>query len=142
MNEWSGVFLAVMAVSLAIMAAIQIGFIVVGLRVAKQMSAATAKLHEEIQPLIQKANVIADDASRITALAALQVERVDQFMTTATTRLDNTMSIIQNVMAGPVGRGAAAVSAFRAVMGAVRDWKGHRRRRQTHDDHDDVWFVG
>jgi hypothetical protein len=141
-NEWSGVFLAVMAASLAIMAAIQVGLIVVGLRVAKQMSAATTKLHEEIQPLIQKANVIADDASRITALAALQVERVDQFMTTTTTRLDNTMNIIQNVMAGPVGRGAAAVSAFRAVMGAVRDWKGGRRRRQTHDDHDDVWFVG
>jgi hypothetical protein len=140
-SEWSGVFLGVMAVSLAIMAAIQIGLIIVGLRVAKQMSAATTRLHEEIRPLIQKANAIADDASRATALAVLQVERVDRFMATTTARLDDTMGIIQNVMAGPVGKGAAAVNAFRAVMGAVRDWKNSRRRRPTHDD-DDAWFVG
>lgn len=144
MNEWAGVFLAVMAVSLAIMAAIQIGLIIVGLRVAKQMSAATSQLHEEIRPLIQKANLIADDASRATALAVVQVERVDQFMASTTARLDDTLGIIQNVVTGPIGRGAAAVSAFRAVMGAVRDWKGAaaRRRRQTHHEDDDAWFVG
>ena len=151
MNEWAGVFLAVMAVSLAIMAAIQIGLIVVGLRVAKQVSAATSKLHEEIQPLLQKAsliadkaNLVADDASRISALAAVQVERVDQFMATTTARLDDTLGIIQHVVTGPIGKGAAAISAFRAVMGAVRDWKGaaaRRRRRIQHDD-DDAWFVG
>lgn len=140
MNEWAGVFLAVMAVSLAAMAAIQIGLIIVGLRVAKQVAAATAQLQQEIRPLIQKANAIADDASKASALAVQQVERVDAFMATTATRLDSTMGVIQNLMSGPMGQGAAAISAFRAVMGALRDWKG-RKRRYSHDD-DDALFVG
>jgi type IV secretory pathway VirB2 component (pilin) len=140
-NEWAGVFLAVMAVSLAVMATIQIGLIIVGIRVAKQVTAATTQLHEEIRPLIQKANLIADDAARATALAALQVERVDQFMAASATRLDNTLAIIQNVVSGPVGQGAAVLSAFKAVMGVMRDWKA-RRRASHHHDEDDALFVG
>lgn len=141
MNEWAGVFLAVMAVSLAVMAAIQIGLIVIGIKVAKQVTAATSQLHQEIRPLIEKANAIADDAARATALATIQVERVDQFMATTASRLDSTLGIIQNVASGPVGQGAAAISAFKAVMGVVRDWK-IRRRRASHHDEDDALFVG
>jgi len=139
-NEWAGLFLAVMAASLVVMAAVQIGLIVVGLRVAKQMSDTTAQLQAELRPLIQKAHLIADDAARATALAVIQVERVDRFMASTATRLDTTLGMIQNVVSGPVGQGAAAVSAFRAVLGLVRDWKS-RRRRHTHDD-DDALFVG
>lgn len=142
MNEWAGVFLAVMAVSLAIMAAIQIGLIIVGIRVARQVTVATTQLHEEIRPLIQKANLIADDAARVTALATVQVERVDQFMAASAVRLDNTLGIIQNVVSGPVGQGAAAISAFKAVMGVVRDWKTRRRKASQHHDEDDALFVG
>jgi hypothetical protein len=140
-NEWSGLFLAVMAVSLAVMAAIQIGLIVVGLRLAKQVAAATSQLQQEIRPIIQKANTIADDAARATALAVAQVERVDQFMASTASRLDETLGSIQGIVAGPVGQGAAALSAFRAVMSAVSDWKGRRRRRRAHED-EDALFVG
>jgi hypothetical protein len=140
-NEWSGLFLAVMAVSLAIMAAIQIGLIVVGLRLAKQVAAATSQLQQEIRPLIHKANLIADDAARATTLAVAQVERVDRFMATTASRLDDTIGSIQSIVSGPVGQGAAAISAFRAVMSAVSDWKGRRRQRRAHDD-EDALFVG
>jgi len=139
-NDYMGLFMAVMAVSLAVMAAIQIGLIIVGLRVAKQVAAATTQLQQEIRPLIQKANAIADDAARATSLAVLQVERVDNFMATTASRVDNTMSMVQNIVSGPVGQGAAAISAFRAVMGVVRDWRGRRRRHTTEDE--DALFVG
>lgn len=140
MNEYAGLFLAVMAVSLAIMAAVQIGLIIVALRVAKQAMAAAAQLQQEIRPLIQKASSIADEAARATSLATMQVERVDQLMATTASRLDSTMSVIQNVMSGPVGQGAAAISAFRAAISAVREWRG-RRHRHNHED-EDALFVG
>jgi hypothetical protein len=108
--------------------------------VARQIAAATAQFQNDIRPLIEKAQLIADDASRATTLAVLQVERIDRFMASTATRLDATLGMIQNVVSGPVGQGAAAVSAFRAVMGVVRDWKA-RRRRHSHDD-DDALFVG
>lgn len=140
MNEWTGTFLAIMAVSLAIMAAIQIGLIIVALRVAKEVSAATAQLKQEIVPLVQSANRLADEAARATSLVALQVERVDGMMSTAAVRLDETIGIVQSALSGPIGQGVAAVKAFRAAMSVVRDWKS-RRRPHTHDE-DDALFVG
>jgi hypothetical protein len=139
-NDYMGLFMAVMALSLAVMAAIQIGLIIVGLRVAKQVAAATTQLQQEIRPLIQKANVIADDAARATSLAVLQVERVDRFMATTALRVDNTLGMVQNIVSGPVGQSAAALSAFRAVMGVVRDWRGRRRRHTSEEE--DALFVG
>ncbi|ODS55457.1 MAG: hypothetical protein ABS36_09855 [Acidobacteria bacterium SCN 69-37] len=141
MTEWASVFLAVMAVSLAIMAAVQIGLIVVGIRVAKQVTAATTQLHQELRPLIQKAHAIADDAARATTLATLQVERVDQFLASTASRLDTTMGLIQSAASGPIGQGAAAISAVKAVVGVLRDWKSRRRRANYHDE-DDALFVG
>lgn len=139
MNEWSGAFLAVMAVSLAIMAAIQIGVIIVALRVAKQILAATAQLQAEIKPLVQTVNRLADEAARATSLVSVQLERVDGMMASTASRLDDTIGIVQSAISGPVGQGVAAVKAFRVAMSVVRDWKN--RRRQAHED-DDALFVG
>jgi hypothetical protein len=139
-NEWTGLFLAIMAASLAVMAVIQIGLIVVALRVAKEVSAATTQLKQEIVPLVQSVNRLTDEAARTTSLVALQVERVDGMMATAATRLDETMGIVQSAVSGPVGQGIAAVKAFRVAMSVVRDWKS-RRRSHAHDE-DDALFVG
>lgn len=140
MNEWTGVFLAVMAASLAIMAAIQIGLIIVGLRVAREITKATSQLRSEITPLVNTVNRLAEEATRTTSLVALQVERIDGMMASTANRLDDTIGIVQNAMSGPVGQGVAAVKAFRAAMSVVRDWK-NRRRPHAHDD-DDALFVG
>lgn len=147
MTEYAGLFLGVMAVSLAIMAAVQIGLIVVALRVARQLAATTSQIQQEIKPLIaeattiaRKASAIADEAARTASLASIQAERFDHFMATTATRLDGTLATIQRVVGGPVGQGAAAISAFRAAMSVVRGWRV-RRRRHAHDE-EDALFVG
>ena len=147
MTEYSGLFLGMMAVSLVIMAAVQIGLIIVAIRVARQLTTTTSQIQQEIRPLIaevrevaHKASSIADEASRAASLATVQVERFDQFMATTASRLDNTLAIINRVVGGPVGQGAAAISAFRAAMSVVRDWRV-RRRRHVHDE-EDALFVG
>ena len=117
------------------------GLIVVALRVVRQMTTATNELHNEIKPLLLRVNQIADDAARISSLTAIQAERVDQLMASTASRLESTMSVLQNVMAGPVGQTAAAVTAFKAAFSAFRDWKGRRRQHLQQDD-DDALFVG
>lgn len=141
MTDVGGTSLTIMAVSLAIMAIVQIGLIVTAIVVAKKAIAAMTQLQKDVVPLIEKANRVADEAARATSLAAMQMERVDGLMATTSARLDDTLGIIQSAMSGPIGQGVAAVKAFRAAMSVVRDWKGRRQRRYAHDE-DDALFVG
>lgn len=143
MSDSATVFLGIMAVSLAVMALIQVGLILAGIRVAQKLGAAIDDIRREIRPLMDKVNRIADDAGRATALAREQVERVDQFMATATSRIDTTLGVVQDVMSGPVRQGAVAMAAVRAAMAAFRDWQNRKSARATRDhDEDDAWFVG
>jgi hypothetical protein len=143
-NESATVFLGVMAVSLAVMAIIQVALIVAGILAIRKLGAVADELRREIAPLMDKVNRIADDASRMTSLAALQVERVDQFMATTTTRVDQTLGVVQNLLSGPVRQSTVLIAAFRAAMAAFRGWQEHKAR-STPDaavDDEDTWFVG
>lgn len=139
MTDWQLVCLAVMAASLFVMAAIQIGLIVVAIRVAKQLSATAEEFRREIRPLVAKVHRIADDAQRATSLAALQVERVDQMLSTTAARVDEAVTILRNAMGGPIRQGAAIVMVIRALIAAFQ-------RRSKSDgpgrDEDDALFVG
>ena len=141
MTDWPVVFLGLMALSLVIMATIQVAAILVGIKVARQMGVAVDDLRREIKPLSDKVNRIADDAQRASSLVVLQVERVDQMMVTTAARLDTTLEILQGFASGPIRQGAAAVAAFRAATAIFRDWKGKGRQRHGRDD-DDALFVG
>ena len=82
-------------------------------------------------------------ASSLMTLLSICGERVDQFMATATTRIDTTLGVVQDVMSGPVRQGAVAMAAVRAAMAAFRDWQGRKAARTSRDhDEDDAWFVG
>ncbi len=151
MTDYPSLFLGVMAVALAIMAIVQIGLIVVALRVARQLTTTASQLQQEVRPLIaeatavtQKASAIADEASRVAGLATVQVERFDQMMASTASRVDDTLATVQRVMSGPVGQGAALLSGFRAAAAVIRDWRTDRRRSSgptSHDD-EDALFVG
>jgi len=136
-------FLGIMAVSLAVMTVIQVALIIAGIRVAQKLSGALDDVRREIRPLMDKVNQIADDAGRATSLARQQVERIDQFMATATSRIDTTLGVVQDVMSGPVRQGAVAMSVVRAAFAAFREWQSKKTARTTRDhDEDDAWFVG
>lgn len=138
------VWLAVMAISLATMAAIQIGLILVGLKVARQMNATVEELRREVKPLVDKLHRVADDASRATTLAVAQVERVDALLSTTATRVDEAVGILSNAVGGPIRQGYAAVTAFRAVFEAFRAWqtRSETRKRGRTREEEDALFVG
>jgi hypothetical protein len=121
------------------MAAIQIALIIVGLRVARQVSAAAEDVRREVRPLVEKVNRIADDAARTTSLVAIQAERVDQFVATTITRVDDALGVLQFVVSKPARQGAAAIAAFKAALAVVRHLQGHRRPAR---DDEDPLFVG
>jgi hypothetical protein len=142
-NESATVFLGVMAVSLAVMAIIQVALIVAGISAIRKLGAVAEELRREVAPLIDKVNRIADDANRVTSLAALQLERVDQFMAATTTRVDQTLGVVQGLLSGPVRQSTVLLAAFRAAMAAFRGWQDRKSRKPDAPiDDEDTWFVG
>jgi hypothetical protein len=138
-TEWQTVYLAAIAVALVVMAAIQIGVIVVALRVGRQVSAMAEEFRREVKPLVEKANRISEDAARVSAIAVVQAQRIDRMLETTVARVDETLGIVQNAVVEPVRQGAAVVSAVRAALTAFRAWRSHDHHAREDDD---ALFVG
>ncbi len=155
MTDWTLVFLGVIAASTLIMALVQIGLIVVAAGAAKraqqavekaQAALATAQqtitsVHEEIRPLLAKANAIAEEASKTAALATAQAQKVDRVVTTLAARIDETSSLVQQAFVTPARESLAIMAAVKATLGALRagaDW----RRRTSRSEEEDPLFIG
>lgn len=149
MNEWSGVFLAIIAVSTLVMALIQVGAIVAMLRVARQAQQAIGTVQRDIQPLLAdvkpllaRANAIADEASRTASIATAQAEKIDKLVTDLARRTDETSLLVQEAIVTPAREGIAVVAAIKAALGVFKGFGDFRGRAARPGDEDDALFIG
>jgi len=138
-NDWQLFFLGVMAVALVAMAVAQVLIGVAVLRASRQMTDLAGQMRNDIRPLIDKATRLTDEASRVTSMAAVQLERVDKLTLLLAARVDETMGAVQSAVIGPVRQGAAVLAGLKAVVGAIREWQN--RPTRPHEDEDPL-FVG
>jgi hypothetical protein len=140
-NDWSPIFLGIIAGATLVMALIQIGAIVAILRIAKQAQDALATVQRDVQPLMAKANDLAAEASKTMTIATAQAEKVDRMMTDLTRRVDETSVVVQQAIVTPAREGIAIVSGIRAALGALRggDFRGRTGR---HAEEEDPLFIG
>jgi hypothetical protein len=134
------VWLAIIAISVALMAIVQTLAVVHAARLARQASDTLDSIRRDLQPVIQKIDRVADEAGRITALAAIQVERVDELLSTTVARMDSALSIVQDALVQPLRRGSAILTAVRAGWALFRGWQGRQPRYRREDE--DALFVG
>jgi flagellar biosynthesis chaperone FliJ len=154
-TDWTLVFLGVIAAATLVMALVQIGLILMAAGAAKraqqavekaQVALATAQqtitsVHEEIRPLLARANAIVEEASKTAALATAQAQKVDRVVTTLAARIDETSSLVQQAFVTPARESLAIMAAIKATLGALRagaDW----RRRNSRSEEEDPLFIG
>lgn len=149
MNDWSGVFLAIIAVATLVMALIQVGAIIALLRVARQAQESMTVLQRDVRPLLAdvkpllaRANEIADEASRTMTLAAAQAQKVDHLVTDLTRRVDETSVLVQQAIVTPAREGLAMVAAVKAALGVLRRSGDFRGRARRHENEEDPLFIG
>lgn len=140
MTEWQTVFLGVIALGVIAMAVTQVLVVLNLLQTSRQLTEAVQEMRREVRPILDKAHQITDDAARVTALAVVQVERIDWLMTSVASRAEETMSLVQGAVQGPVRQGAAIVAAFRAVLAGIRTWQASQPAAAREED--DPLFVG
>ena len=144
MNDF---LLGVIAASVAIMALVQVGLIVVAAKAAQRVARLTTQIEQDLRPLVSNLQAMSAEAARATAIAAAQVERADKLFTDMSTRLDQTLTGVQDAVAGitqavtGATRGGAWLAGLRAVMAAMRDLRAPARKSASVDE-EDALFIG
>lgn len=139
------VWLAVIALAVALMAAIQVGAIVMGLRLARRVNQLTTEIERDVKPLIRNLTELTAEASRAAALATQQVERVDRLFGEVAHTVERTMAVASQLVGGPAKNGFALFSAARAAYSAFRDLRDASRRRTAYKsapEDEESLFIG
>ena len=141
------VWLAIIAVAVAVMAAIQVAAIVLGLRLARRVDQLTTQVERDIKPLIQNLTNVTAEAQRAMQLATAQVERADRLFGDLAASAERTMAVAAQFVGGPAQKGLALFSAARAAMSAFRDLREASRRRPRNTrvvspDDEESLFIG
>jgi hypothetical protein len=143
-SEWNTVFLGIIALAVSVMAAIQVGIIVYGGRLARRVDALTTQVEREIKPLIAHLTTIGEEAARASTLAAAQVERVDRLFADVSLKVEETAHAVQSAIVAPAREGLALLSGVKAAFEAVRGMRqasAAPTRPAPHDDEDPL-FIG
>ena len=140
------VWLGIIALAVVVMAAIQVGAIVLGLRLARRVDQLTTEIERDVKPLIKNLTDMTAEASRAVTLATAQVERADRLFGDLAQSAERTMAIVSQLVGGPARNGVALFSAARAAYSAFRDLRDASRRRQayrsTAPDDEESLFIG
>lgn len=116
----SDVYLAVIALGVAVMAAIQVAAVVLAVRAIRRLDAIAGRLERELQPVLVSLQALSADAARATALATGQVERADRVVNDLATRLEEAVTAFRSA-AGSFSRDGSWVAGLTAILAAIRD---------------------
>jgi len=136
-------FLGLIAIATVVMAVVQVVLIVVVVRLARRVDALSTQVEREIGPLAARLALVAENLQHATGLATVQIERLDRLFAGASKRADQTMSLVQGAVVGPLREGLAVIAALRGVVGAVRAFRADARpKAPARFDDEDPLFIG
>lgn len=147
MSETAELWLGVIAVAVAVMAVVQVGVILAGLRVVRRVEKIATDFETGVKPLIANLTTLSGEASRAANLAAAQVERFDRLFADITAKVEHTLSAAQQFVTGPARDGMAIVAGIRAALSALKGKRDRPRRRSparttTFEDDEESLFIG
>lgn len=138
-------FLGIIALAVLVMALIQVGAIIAGLRLAKRVDRMADQLERDIKPLLANLTTVSSEAARAASMAAAQIERFDTVFTELTQRVDRTLAAAQDFVTGPARQGMAVMTGVKAMIDAFKGIREASRRRTASRpavDDDESLFIG
>ena len=145
MTTAAELFLGIIALSVLVMAVIQVGALVAGVRLARRVEQVSRQIDQEIKPLLSNLAEVAAEAARTASLASRQVERVDALFSDVAARVDESLATARQFVGGPAKSGMAVVAGLQAAFSAFRGIReAPRRRRNLRPglDDEDSLFIG
>ena len=140
MSTTAEVLLGLIAAATLAMAAVQVGLVIVAVRLARQVQDLRASLDGDIRPLILNLSAASNNVVRVTELAVTQIQRVDRLFGDLAHRVDDATRLVQSTLLAPLREGRALLAAVGAALGAMRDMRPLREEPLPADD--DPLFIG
>jgi len=137
--------LGIIALSVLVMAVVQVGAIFAGIRLAKRVDQLAVQLDQEIKPLVANLTALSSEAARAATLAAKQAERLDRVFGELVYRVDETLAAAQEFVTGPARQGMAIMAGAKAVIDAFQGLREASRRRSAPRpsvDEEESLFIG
>jgi hypothetical protein len=139
----NSVLLGIIAFAVLVMAAVQVGVVIVLLRLSRRVDVLATRVETELGPLAERLLAVADTLQQASRLATVQVERVDRMLASVARRAEDTMGVVQHAVVGPIREVMGVVAAVRGVLGAVRGIRGGGAPRSaSRFDEEDPLFIG
>jgi hypothetical protein len=137
-STWATVFLGIIAMATLVTAVLQVVLLVAGWQLVRRVTKFIEDIDRDLRPIIANVSSIASDASRIASLAAAQVERADQILSSAVVKLEDLLTNVSSIVIKTMREGNALVMGVRAVMAAIQ---ALRRRRRGRSEDDEALFI-
>ena len=134
--------LGLIAVSVLVMAIIQVAALVYAARAAKRLDALSQQIERDVQPIFANLRTVSTDAARAMSLAAAQVDRVDRLLTDLSARLEQTFAMLQTKVIAPVREGMTLLAGIRALVAMLREMADSRQAGDSPVDEEDALFIG
>jgi hypothetical protein len=143
-SVWTDIFLGIIALATLVMAVVQVLVASYAARLGQQVERLTRQVEQDIKPLLANLDAVSKDASRASSLAVAQIERVDRLMADVMRRVDETITIVQQLIIAPAREGRAVLSAVAAAIAAFREIAsgGNRATRSSRVEDEDPLFIG
>ena len=136
----SDLWLGVIAVSVLVMAIIQVAAIVFAARAARQVGQLAERIEHDMRPIVTNLQSITADAARTTAMAAATVERADRLLADAALRVEQTLAAVPTLIES-VKTSLSVASGLKALLAAFRELR-QGRRHPVHAEEEDALFIG
>lgn len=137
----SDIFLGIIAGALVVSTVIQVAAAVAALKVARRVDRLMNTFEQDVRPIVSNLQALSADAARATAVAAAQIDRADQLVTTLSKRVDETAASLQAIILQPMRDGLAVIEGVKAVISALRGTREPDRKRPAAEGEDNL-FVG
>lgn len=136
------VFLGVIAVAVAVMALIQVAAVVVAMRASRRVAETVARFEDDVKPIVANLKSMSADAARTASIASAQAQRAEQLIGDLTTRVNNTVAVVQETVVAPAREAYAMVQGLLAALSAFRQGGPAPSRRPSTSEEEDSLFIG
>jgi predicted PurR-regulated permease PerM len=146
-TETGELLLGVIAVAVAVMALVQVGAVVAGLRAVRRVEQLATQIETGLKPVLANLTSVSAEAAKAASAAAGQVERIDRIFTDLSSRIDQTVGSAQRIVSGPAREGMAIVAGVRAAVSALQGMREATRRRSatrasSFEEEEESLFIG
>lgn len=150
-------YLALIALGVLVMAAIQVAAIVAAMRAARRAGEMASRFEQDVRPIIANLQKVSAEAARASAQAAAQVDRLDALVANVARRVEDTVATVQQTILQPARDGLALLSTLKNIIASFREVREPREardpreqegkgpaasRRAGHGAPDDDLFIG